>query len=228
MIAALPDMGNVAGIGLNLLIKKLNAKMFAEIYAYWPPAVSYDDGKISYDQSSYKFYQIEKENLIIFSGEFNPADPRRLYEICYEVVDMAKKLEIKTIFSMGAALRETNATEPKIFGVASSDDLLKKLKEQKITPLKGKGKITGFNGLVLGIAQEKNLDTVCILGEIDNPNIIQPKTAGKIINTLTNLLEIKPLDLKDLEEEEKKKKFMEQQMSYIQDVTKKDNQPGIA
>ena len=40
MIAALPDMGNVAGIGINFLIKKLEAKLFAEIYAYWPPYIN--------------------------------------------------------------------------------------------------------------------------------------------------------------------------------------------
>ena len=228
MIAALPDMGNVSGIGLNLLVKKLNAKMFAEIYAYWPPAVSYDEGKITYEQSSYKFYHTEKENLIIFSGEFNPTDPKRLYEICYEVVEMAKKLKIKTLFSIGAALRESVVAEPKIFGAATSNELLEKLKKQKISPVNGKGRITGFNGLVLGIAQEKNLESVCILGEIDNPNVIQPKTAGRIISALTELLEIPPVDLKDLEEEEKKKKFMEQQIDYMEEMAKKDNQPGIA
>ena len=32
MIAALPDMGNVAGIGMNFLVRKLKAKLFAEIF----------------------------------------------------------------------------------------------------------------------------------------------------------------------------------------------------
>jgi len=80
MIAALPDMGNVAGIGMDFLVKKLKAKLFAEIYAFWPPAVSYEKGLIQYNQSSYKFHYCKKENLVIFSGEFNPSDPRRLYE----------------------------------------------------------------------------------------------------------------------------------------------------
>jgi hypothetical protein len=202
--------------------------MFAELYAYWPPAVSYHDGTITYEQSSYKFYQTEKENLIIFSGEFNPTDPRRLYEICYEVVDMAKKLNVRTLFSLGAALRDSQPNEPKIFGAATSEELLDKLKKQKISPLVGKGRITGFNGLILGIAKEQNLDSICILGEIDNPQIIQPKTAGKIISVLANLLEIQPIDLKELEEEEKKKKFLEQQMNYMEEMTRRDNQPGIA
>jgi len=228
MIAALPDMGNVAGIGLDFLVKKLKTKLFAELYAFWPPAVSYEGGLVKYNQSSYKFHYSEKENLVIFSGEFNPSDPRRLYEICYEAVDMAKKLKVGTLFSIGAALRQPSPTEPKIFGTTTSTKLLDLLKKQKITLLDGKGQITGFNGLILGIAKEKNIDSICILGEIDNPNVIQPKTAQMILSTLFELLKITPLDMKDLEEEEKRKKFMEQQMNYMDSLMRRDKQPGIA
>lgn len=228
MIAALPDMGNVAGIGLDFLVKKLNAKLFAELYAFWPPTVSYHNGLIKYDQSSYKFHYSQKENLVIFSGKFNPADPKRLYEICYEVVNMANKLNVETIFSIGAALREAGGSEPRVFGVATSDKLLAKLKEQKISLLKGKGQISGFNGLILGIAQEKKLDSVCLLGQIDNPEIIQPRAAQQIISALTEILKIKPLDMKYFEEEDKRKKFMEQQVNYMEGISRTDNQPGIA
>lgn len=228
MVAALPDMGNVAGIGMDFLVKKLKAKLFAELYAYWPPAVSYDAGLIKYEQSSYKFHYSQKENLVIFSGEFNPSDPRRLYEICYEVVDMAKKLKVATLFSIGAALRQPDPAEPKIFGATTSTTLLTKLKKQKMSLLDGKGQITGFNGLILGIAQEKNLDSICILGEIDNPNVVQPKTAKMILSSLLEFLQITPFDMKELEEEEKRKKFMEQQMNYMDGLMRRDKQPGIA
>lgn len=228
MIAALPDMGNVAGIGIDFLVKKLDAKLFAELYAYWPPAVSYEGGLVKYNQSSYKFYYCQKENLVIFGGEFNPSDPRRLYEICYEVVDMAKKLKVVTLFSFGAALRAPNPAEIKVFGAATSTTLLNLLKKEKIAFVDGKGQITGFNGLILGIAKEKKLDSVVILGEIDNPNVIQPKTAQIILSTLLPILKIKPIDMKELEEEEKRKTFMEQQMHYMDGLMRRDKQPGIA
>jgi len=228
MIAALPDMGNVAGIGMDFLVKKLKAKLFAEIYAFWPPASSYEDSIIKYDQSSYKFHFSEKDNLVFFSGEFNPSDPRRLYELCYEVVDMAKKLKVSTLYSIGAALKQPNPEEPKIFGAATDPKLLDLLKKEKLELLKGKGQITGFNGLILGIAKEKQLDSICILGEIDNPNVIQPKAAEMILTKLLRILKLKPLDTKELKEEEKRKKFMEEQMNYMSGLGRKDNQPGIA
>jgi len=228
MIAALPDMGNVAGLGMDFLVKKLNAKLFAEIYAFWPPGISYDDGLANHDQSSYKFHYCEKENLILFSGEFNPSDPRRLYELCYEVVDMGKKLGVDTLYSIGAALRQPSPTEPKLFAVATTTKLLSEIKEQQIDLLSGKGQITGFNGLILGIAMEKELDSICILGEIDNPNIIQPRAAQTILTKLLQILNLKPLNMKELEEEEDRKKFMQQQVNYMSGLSHKDNQPGIA
>ena len=228
MIAALPDMGNVAGIGMDFLVKKLKAKLFAEIYAFWPPAVSYEQGLIKYDQSSYKFHYSQKENIVFFSGEFNPSDPRRLYELCYEVVDMAKKLKVSTLYSIGVALRQPSPADPKLFAATTTSKHLSLLKKKKLELLNMQGQIAGFNGLVLGIAKEKQLDGICILGEIDNPNIIQPKSAQLILVKLLQVLEIGPLDMKELEEEEKRKQFMEQQMSYMNGLAKRDNQPGIA
>ncbi len=228
MVAALPDMGNVAGLGMDFLVKKLKAKLFAEIYAFWPPATSYENGLVKFEQSSYKFHYCEKENLVLFSGEFNPSDPRRLYELCYQVVDMAKKLRVNTLYSIGAALRQQNPADPKIFGAASTAKLVSLIKKEKVEILNGKGQITGFNGLILGIAKEKQLGSICILGEIDNPNVIQPKTAQLILTTLLKVLNLKPLDMKELEEEEKRKKFMEQQVNYMNGLARKDSQPGIA
>ncbi|MDE1766038.1 MAG: PAC2 family protein [Thaumarchaeota archaeon] len=228
MIAALPDMGNVAGIGMAFLVKKLKAKLFAEIYAFWPPAVSYDHGLIKYEQSSYKFHYSQKENLVLFSGEFNPSDPRRLYELCYEVVSMAKKLRVSTLYSIGAALRQPNPAEPKLFAATTTPKHLGVLKKERLELLNGKGQITGFNGLIMGIAKEKQLDSICILSEIDNPNVIQPKSAQLVLEKLLQVLDLKPLDMKELEEEEKRKQFMEQQINYVNGLARKDNQPGIA
>ena len=129
---------------------------------------------------------------------------------------------------MGAALRQPNPSEPKLSGAVSNPKLLNLLEKEKIELLTGKGQITGFNGLVLGIAKEKELSSICILGEIDDPNIIQPKTTRIIIAKLLQLLKIKPLDMKEFEEEEKRKLFMEQQMSYMRGLARRDDQPGIA
>lgn len=227
IIAALPDMGNVAGLCQKLLLDKIETKLFAEIFAFWPNFVTYKNGLINYTQSSYKFYANTKYNIIIFTGDFNPSDPRRLYEICYEVVKIAKLFNVKTLYSFGASLKPVNTIEKIVYVAVNKINLIKSLENQKIQVLDDVGQITGFNGLILGIAQEHNLDGICILGEIDNPNVIQPKTAQEILKVLLRILNFSFIDLSDLDEEEKRKKFMEQQMNYFSNIIRENNLPGI-
>jgi proteasome assembly chaperone (PAC2) family protein len=68
---------------------------------------------------------------------------------------LVKKPKVNILYSIGATLRSSNPAESKLFGVTSSTNLTNLLKKQKIELLNGKGQITGFNGLVFGIAKEK-------------------------------------------------------------------------
>ena len=78
-----------------------------------------------------------------------------------------QKNSVYTLYSIGAALRQPTPSEPKeVLAAATSAKLIDRLKKEKIQILPDKGQITGFNGLVLGIAKEQKLESVCILGEM--------------------------------------------------------------
>lgn len=227
VVAALPDMGNVAGIGLAFLAKKLGAELFAELYSFWPPYVSYKEGVVDYSQASYRFYCVEESDLLIFTGDFNPADPRRLYEVCYEVLGMAQRMNAQVLYSIGAALRQGGQSGT-VYAAANSAGVADSLREAGVEMLKGEGQISGFNGLVIGLAKEKGLGAACILGEIDNPNIIQPKAAQSVLQALLKVLGLPAFDMAQLDEEEKRKEFMEQQVSYIEKTMERGGPPGVA
>ena len=228
IVAALPDMGNVAGIGLSYLAKKLDAEIFAELYSFWPPFVSYKDGGIvDYKQASYRFYAVDHSDLLIFTGDFNPVDPRRLYEVCYEVLGMAQRMNSSVLYSIGAALRQPGPGD-KLLAATNNPALVKSLKQAGAEMLQGEGQISGFNGLVLGLAKERGIDAACILGEIDNPNIIQPKAVQLILQVLLKLLGLESFDMAQLDEEEKRKNFMEQQVGYLEKVIERGEPPGVA
>lgn len=227
LIAALPDMGNVAGLCLNFLVKKINTKIFAEIYSFWPPSVTYKKGIINYVQSSYKFYENTEYNIIFFTGDFNPSDPRRLYELCYEVLKIAEMFNVKILYSVGASLKPINTIEKLVYGAVNKPEMFNLLDKLNLQILEDEGQITGFNGLILGIAQEFNLDGICLLGEIDNPNVIQPKTSQAILKVLLKIINLSFIDLSELEEEDKRKKFMEKQMNYFNKAITQSELPGI-
>ena len=227
LIAALPDMGNVAGLCLNFLVKKIDTKIFAEIYSFWPPYVTYKKGIVNYMQSSYKFYENSDYNIIVFTGDFNPTDPRRLYELCYEVLKIADMCNVKILYSLGASLKPINSIEKFVYAAVNKPSMINMVNKFNLQILEDEGQITGFNGLILGIAQEFNLDGMCLLGEIDNPNVIQPKTSQEILKVLLNIINLSFIDLSELEEEEKRKKFMEKQMNYYNKAMSQSDLPGI-
>jgi uncharacterized protein len=68
---------------------------------------------------------------------------------------------------------------------------------------------------------------MCILREIDNPNMIQPKTAETVLQILIKILGISSMNMLELEEEEKRKKFMEHQMSYLEKVMENGEPSGV-
>jgi len=137
-------------------------------------------------------------------------------------------MSAKRLYSIGAALRQETSAEPKVLGAVNSESLVEHVKNKGISMLEGEGQITGFNGLILGIAKERGLDATCILGEIDNPNLIQPKAVQSILKVLLDMLGIKPFNMKELDEEEDKKNGLQDQFSYPERAIEHSDQPGIA
>lgn len=203
LIAALPDMGNVAGLAMNHLMKVLKPELVAEIHGDYPPYVVHHAGYANFTRSTYKIHADEAKGLLTFSGDAQPSSSSKLYELCGRLLDYADKMRVKRVFSLGGAYAEDVKDESRVFGVVNKKELLGELKERQVLELQGDGRITGFNGLVLGLAHERGIDGICLLGEIDNPNIKQPGTASRVLQTLGRLLGLE-LDVTDLMEQEKK------------------------
>jgi proteasome assembly chaperone (PAC2) family protein len=187
LVAGLPDMGNVAGIALEHIISQTKAEQSAEITADYPPWVSHRGKLIEFQRATYRFHLSEKKNLITFSGEGQPPYSRTLYELCEKVVEYAKPLGVKTICTIGGAFYgETSPSA--VYGGVTDSELFGKLKDLGVKELSGDGRITGFNGLILGIAKERGLQGICLLGEISNPEIPQPLAAANVIDILSKYL----------------------------------------
>lgn len=113
------------------------------------------------------------------------------------------------------------ATGDKVDAATNNPALATQLAKAGAEILQGEGQILGFNGLIMGLAKERNLDAACLLGEIDNPGIIQPRATQSILQVLLKVLEIPAFDMEQLGDEERRKKFMEQQVSYLEKATEK-------
>jgi uncharacterized protein (TIGR00162 family) len=164
-VQGLPGFGNVGKIAAHLLIKFCGAKPFAELYSpSFPDYVSVNSGGIC-RLPRYEFYAapMEKNDFIIMTGDTQPSfdDVVAHYSLCGEILDFVEKQGCSLIVTIGGAPITEEKTQ--VYVAATSPRLALEFME-KGAVIYSKGRVVGATGLVLGLAKERNLDGVCLLG----------------------------------------------------------------
>jgi len=215
MLAAWPGVGNVSMLVATYLGKKLDFKELGEVEAphfFDPIGVVVKDNVVEapqFPQSTFYYWKNKGEgsDIILFIGEDQPA--AKGYELANCVLDVGQRFQVKRIYTCAAALTRMHHTEqPKVWGVASSQKLTDKLKEYDLVQ-RGNLQIAGLNGLLLGVAKERGVEGICLLGEVPvyATRIQNPMAALAILEVLTKMLgiEIDTLELEQLASETKEK-----------------------
>lgn len=103
--------------------------------------------------------------------------------------------------------------KPRVFGVVNKPELKEFLKENSVQLAEGDGRITGLNGLLIGIAEQKQMEGICLLCEIRYLDIPQPRSVQAVLSTLTRLLGIE-IDMSEMEQQAEE---MEQKIEQIRE-----------
>jgi len=198
MLATWPGIGNVSIIVATYLKRKLDFKALGEIdaaYFFDPIGVVVRNSVIEAPQfpQSHFYYRKNKggeNDTILFIGEDQPAT--KSYELANCVLDVALKFKVERVYTCAAALTRIHHTEqPRAWGVATSRHAAQYLKGYDLVQ-EGNLQIAGLNGLLLGVAKERNIDGICLLGEVPiyATRIQNPIAALAIINVLTKMLKV--------------------------------------
>ncbi len=206
LIAAWPGMGGVAIIAARYLRDRLGAEELAPIepYDFFDlGAVSVHDqivGEPEFPDSKFYFWKSGGEkDLIIFIGEAQPV--ARGYQLSNLVLDVAQRFKVKRVYTFAAAPSHIyHRSRPKIMGVANKPKLVAELKGLDVIPMVS-GTISGLNGLLLGVARRRRMESICLLAEIPvyTTPIPNPKSSKAVLEVLIRLLGIE-LDLAGLDD----------------------------
>jgi len=216
LLATWPGVGNVAMIIATYLTTKLAFKDLAEIdpaYFFDPTGVLVQDSIIEAPQfpQSRFFYRKNDvkggSDLILFLGDDQP--PTKSYDLANCILDVAVRFHVKRVYTCAAALTRIHHTEqPKVWGVGTNSLMVQELKRLNLKQ-KGNLQIAGLNGLLLGVAKEREIDGMCLLGEVPQyaSRMPNPMAALAVLRTLSKMLEIELdfVDLSRLAEEAKEK-----------------------
>ncbi len=207
MLAAWPGISNVAIIVATYLERKLPFKKLGEIkasYFFDPIGVVVKDNVVEAPQfPQNRFYYWKNKgggsDVILFIAEAQPA--AKGYELANCVLEVGLSFGVKRVYTCAAALSRIHHTEqPGVWGVATTQQVAKDLKGYDLVK-RGNLQIAGLNGLLLGVAKEKDIEGVCLLGEVPvyATKIQNPMAALAVVKVLTKMLGIE-IDTTDLAE----------------------------
>ncbi len=198
LIASWPGVSNVSLNVATYLLKKLSFRRLGElraVYFFDPTGVMVRNSLVEapqFPKSEFYYWKNRRgeNDIILFFGEDQPA--AKAYELANVVLDVAQKYEVKRVYTCAAALTRMHHTEqPHVWGAATNKEMAAVLKKHGLIQ-SGALQISGLNGLLLGIARERGLDGICLLGEVPvyASQLPNPMAALAIINVLTKILGI--------------------------------------
>jgi len=206
MVAAWPGMGGVAIIATRYLVEKLGAEEFGRI----APEGFFDVSGVMIENSVVKDIQFPENSFyvaknkggrdwIIFIGEVQPAIDA--YRMANLILDVAQRFKVGRLYTFAAAPTHIYHTKkPRVLTAVTDPSLMPKSDKHEITPLK-EGSISGLNGLMLGVAKKRNIDGICLLGEIPiyTTNIANPRSSKTVIEVLTETTGL-DINLEDIDQ----------------------------
>jgi len=164
-VQGLPGFGNVGKIAAYLLIKFCGAKPFAELYSPSFPDYLSVNSKGICRLPRYEFYAapMEKNDFVIMTGDTQPSfdDVVAHYELCSEILDFVEKIDCNFIITIGGVPMSEDKAQ--VYVAATSPRLAVEFME-KGAVIYSKGRILGATGLMLGLAKERGLEGLCLLG----------------------------------------------------------------
>lgn len=165
LVQGLPGFGNVGKIAAYLLIKFCGAKSFAQFYSpSFPDYVSVDTNGIC-RLPRYEFYAapMEKNDFIVMTGDTQPSfdDVVAHYQVCSEILDFVEEYGCSFLVTIGGV--PISEEKAQVYVAATSPRLTTEFME-KGAVIYSKGKILGATGLMVGLARERGIEGITLLG----------------------------------------------------------------
>jgi uncharacterized protein (TIGR00162 family) len=188
MIAAWPGMGYLAKISADYLRRRLEAKKFIEI-RYHQNAIIYKDSLAELPSIRHRFFTVPERDLIICVGDSQPSTSEEAVSLAEQIVDIAEKYNVKMIYTM-AAYPSDYPEAPKVYGVYTDERLKENLDAFGVEFLEGEGAVNGLNGILIGVAKNRGIDGVCLMGEIRYANVPQHLSSKAVLEKLSAILDL--------------------------------------
>ena len=183
LIAGFPGIGVVGPIVAKHIVESQNLKLIGSITSDKFPAVSAISKGVA--ESPVRIYADPKRKIAVILSEIMFKEDSAK-ELGTELINFAKKAGIREIISIAGVLIP-NSNKDRIYGVVSSEKLLKLLDKYGIAPVP-KGVTTGISASLLVNGKAQNVSVLLLLGTLHAKEDF--RAAAEIIKMLDQMLEL--------------------------------------
>lgn len=202
MVAGWPGMGNVGLGACDYLRRQLDARPYARVDISGlatPEAIEVADGigRIP-PLPGHVLHIVEEPPLFLFEAEAQLPGPAG-NAVARELLDFAAAHGVLTVYTGAAfATPMSICDESEVFGVATDSRLRNSFGAYGVKPLK-EGRVSGLNGLLLGLAGARGLPAACFLAtmpqyavQTSNPRASRAlvRVFERILNTSVDTAEL--------------------------------------
>jgi len=186
MLIGLPDVGLVGLIATSYIISELDLEEVAYMASdLLPPVVVLHEGL---PHAPLRIYG-NKNFVAVISEMAIPA--RALHTVMRTLVDWGQTEKVKMMVAMGGIPIENRQTitEPKVYGAASTKEILDMLSKKELNILK-EGYMVGPQALAMRYCAEKKIPAIALLAQ-SFYNYPDPEAAAMTLKELSKITEIK-------------------------------------
>jgi len=221
LICAWPGIGNIGIIAVDTLRGMLRAQGFGEIESwefFYPQEILIKDGELKdlkFPGNRFYFRHHAEGDLIFFIGEEQSlefgkryASGKKAEEIANLILDVAEKFGCKRVYTSGAAAASIHHKERSRVAIAATEEeLVKEMgRYGNVIPIserEGSSTLVGLSGILLGLAKNRDLEGICLMGEIPyylaGSPFSYPKASKSILELLTEIFGLS-IDLSQFDE----------------------------
>ena len=192
LIQGLPGLGFVGKLTVTYLIDELGLKPFARLYSTHLTLLDgstgiqiNSNGTFFLPKFEFYAYNQKKPNIIFLTGDTQPTVYGQ-YEVAEHVLDFVQKYGCEKIIAVGGFQTPFERELGKVYGVFNKPHLGEELKSLGVNITRS-GAITGACGIILGLGDQRNLESVGLLGATkgEYPDM---EAAREVLKVVTKIL----------------------------------------
>lgn len=200
-VEGLPGIGNVGKIAADFIIDEVGAKKLFDCVSYSLPNSVFVNEKNLVELPMIEVYYKKwngaakgRKDMLILTGDIQPTDEVSSYEFCEAILDMIERFGGKEIITIGGIGLADVPKKPAVYCTANNKKIIADYKKtvKLNTELYGiVGPIIGVTGLLVGLAEKRKIDAICLLAEtLGHPAYLGIKGAREIIKVLNKRLKL--------------------------------------